>query len=79
MLIKDAKSSDHAKQGLIAQYSITDVQAQAILDMKLSRLTGLEQEKIREERRELLKSIEELAAILASAKFLAPLTMTLIS
>ena len=80
VLIKDAKSSDHAKQGLIAQYSITDVQAQAILDMKLSRLTGLEQEKIREERRELLKSIEELAAILASEqKVLAIIRDELIS
>ena len=65
-LVKQAKAAAEAKQGLIEDYKLTEKQAQAILDMKLQRLTGLEQNKIREDHKNLLKLIEELKAILAS-------------
>lgn len=65
-LIKKSKNAEEAKQGLISQYTLTPIQAQAILDMKLQRLTSLEQEKIREEHKNLLQLIEELKEILAS-------------
>ena len=50
----------------MADFSLTDVQAQAILDMRLQRLTGLEREKIHSEYQELLKNISQYKAILAS-------------
>jgi len=67
-LIKQSKSVQEAKTALIAHLAITDIQAAAILDMKLQRLTSLEQNKIRDEQKELLKLIEELKSILADEK-----------
>jgi DNA gyrase subunit A len=65
-LIRAAKSPAEAKTGLMTKYPLSEVQAQAILDMKLQRLTGLEREKIISEYQETLKEIERLRAILAS-------------
>ncbi|HLR08638.1 MAG TPA: DNA gyrase subunit A [Bacillota bacterium] len=64
-LIRNSKTTDIAKAGLMEQYSLTDKQAQAILDMRLQRLTGLEREKIENEYRDLVERIKELKAILA--------------
>ncbi|MGD0887133.1 MAG: DNA gyrase subunit A [Thermodesulfovibrionales bacterium] len=65
-LIRASKSPEEAKQGLMSSYPLSQVQAQAILDMKLQRLTGLEREKIISEYKETLKEIERLRAILGS-------------
>ncbi|MFO7883743.1 MAG: DNA gyrase subunit A [Desulfobacteraceae bacterium] len=65
-LIRRSKSPDEAKQGLISRYELTAIQAQAILDMRLQRLTGLEQDKIIQEYDELLKAIAWYRKILAS-------------
>ncbi|NUN22283.1 MAG: DNA gyrase subunit A [Candidatus Jettenia caeni] len=67
-LIKTSSSVDHARQELISQFSLSEVQANAILDMKLQRLTGLEQEKIEEEYKKLCADIKEYEAILANEK-----------
>jgi DNA gyrase subunit A len=64
-LIRKSKSPTEAKEGLIKTFGLTDVQAKAILDMRLQRLTALEREKILEEYRELLELIKGLEAILA--------------
>ncbi len=63
-LIKTAKSDLEAKEGLISRFNLTEVQSEAILEMKLRRLTGLEREKIEEELDRLLKFILELKNIL---------------
>lgn len=63
-LIRESKSPKEAKESLIIHLEITDVQAQAIIDMKLARLTGLEREKIIEEFLNIMKLIDELDAIL---------------
>ncbi|MEW6108638.1 MAG: DNA gyrase subunit A [Nitrospirota bacterium] len=65
-LIRSAKSPDEAKRGLMTYYPLSEVQAQAILDMKLQRLTGLEREKIIGDYKDTLKEIERLKAILGS-------------
>jgi DNA gyrase subunit A len=65
-LIRGAKSPAEAREGLMTQFSLTQIQAQAILDMQLQRLTGLERQKIVDELVELLKTIERLRAILSS-------------
>jgi DNA gyrase subunit A len=65
-LIRASKSPEEAKQGLMRGYPLSEIQAQAILDMKLQRLTGLERDKIISEYKETLKEIERLKAILAS-------------
>lgn len=67
-LIKASKTPEEARTGLVAKFKLSTIQAQAILDMKLQRLTGLEREKIIEEYEETLKGIESLKAILASDK-----------
>ncbi|HAC2017458.1 TPA_asm: DNA gyrase subunit A [Listeria monocytogenes] len=64
-LIRGSKTSDVAKQGLMTQFNLSDKQAQAILDMRLQRLTGLEREKIEEEYQNLVALINDLKAILA--------------
>ncbi|EST10445.1 DNA gyrase subunit A [Sporolactobacillus laevolacticus] len=64
-LIRNSKTTDIARQGLMDNFSLTEIQAQAILDMRLQRLTGLEREKIEQEYAELVKKIAELKAILA--------------
>src|SRR5580765_3801902 len=69
-LIRNAKNPGEAREGLITQFSLSQIQAQAILDMQLQRLTGLERQKILDELAELLKTIERLRAILASERLL---------
>jgi DNA gyrase subunit A len=65
-LIRKAKSPAEAKEGLRLRFHFSDLQAQAILDMRLQRLTGLERQKIVEEYEETLKLMERLRQILAS-------------
>jgi DNA gyrase subunit A len=65
-LIRGSSNPTVAREGLITQFGLSQVQAQAILDMQLQRLTGLEREKILNELAELLKLIERLLAILSS-------------
>ena len=65
-LIRSAKSPAEARGGLIDQFELTQKQAQAILDMQLQRLTGLERQKIIDELAELIKTIDRLRAILES-------------
>jgi DNA gyrase subunit A len=67
-LIKKSKTVDDARQGLMAKFKLSQIQAQAILDMKLQRLTGLERQKIEDEYAFLLKLIKELKEILGSRK-----------
>ncbi|HEY7292546.1 MAG TPA: DNA gyrase subunit A [Vicinamibacterales bacterium] len=69
-LIRGSKTPPEAREGLIASFGLTQIQAQAILDMQLQRLTGLERQKILDELAELLKTIERLRAILASDRLL---------
>jgi DNA gyrase subunit A len=69
-LIRSAKTVPEAREGLMTQFSLSQLQAQAILDMQLQRLTGLERQKILDELAELLKTIERLRAILASERLL---------
>ena len=63
-LIRASSDSNEAKAGLIAEFEFTDIQAQAILDMRLHRLTGLEREKIESEYNQLIKDIARFKAIL---------------
>jgi DNA gyrase subunit A len=69
-LIRGSKTVPEARDGLITQFSLSQLQAQAILDMQLQRLTGLERQKILDEMAELLKTIEQLRAILGSERLL---------
>ncbi|MBW2987890.1 DNA gyrase subunit A [Candidatus Woesearchaeota archaeon] len=65
-LIKSAKSPKEAEIGLVESYQLSEKQARAILDMKLSKLTALEQEALEKEHKVLTERIKELEAILAS-------------
>jgi len=65
-LIRKSKTPNEAKDGLIESFGLTPIQAQAILDMRLQRLTGLEQKKILEEYESILKDIAKFKEILAS-------------
>jgi DNA gyrase subunit A len=65
-IIKEASSDDDAKQKLMLKFNLTEIQTDAILEMKLRRLTGLERKKIEEELEQLLALIKELNEILAS-------------
>jgi DNA gyrase subunit A len=67
-LIRRSKDPDTARDALIKRFKLSRAQAQAILDMRLQRLTALESDKIREEHKELIKLIKELRAILADEK-----------
>jgi DNA gyrase subunit A len=69
-LIRGSKTVPEARDGLMANFGLTQIQSQAILDMQLQRLTGLERQKILDELAELLKTIERLRAILASERLL---------
>src|SRR6202040_1351240 len=64
--IRASQTPAEARENLISSFSLSEVQAQAILDMRLQRLTGLEREKVVEEYRELMALIERLRAILGS-------------
>ena len=69
-IIRGSKTTQIAKEGLIEEFNLTDVQAQAIVDMRLRALTGLEREKLETEYAELMQRIGELKAILADRKLL---------
>jgi DNA gyrase subunit A len=65
-LIRRAQSPDEARSGLMRRFTLTEIQANAILDMRLQRLTQLERTKLVEEYREVLKQIEYLRSVLGS-------------
>ena len=65
-LIRRSQSPDEARAGLMRQFALTEIQASAILDMRLQRLTQLERAKLVEEYQEVLKQIEYLKSVLAS-------------
>jgi len=67
-LIRSSKTVEEARGGLMSKFGLSEKQAQAILDMRLQRLTGLEREKIDEEYRELLKTINYLREVLENEK-----------
>ena len=69
-IIRGSKTTNEAKEKLIEHFELDDVQAQAIVDMRLRALTGLEREKLQNEYAELMKKIEEFRAILADRKLL---------
>ena len=69
-IIRASASTAEAKLNLIERFEFTDIQAQAIVDMRLRALTGLEREKLENEHRELMAKIKELKAILADEKLL---------
>ena len=69
-LIRGSKTTQEAKTGLMNKFGLTDIQAQAILDMRLQRLTGLERDKIEAEYEELIKKINRLKEILANERLL---------
>lgn len=65
-LIRKSKNGQEAKEGLMNTFKLTEIQAQAILDMRLQRLTGLERQKIEDEYKEVLAEIQRLKEILGS-------------
>lgn len=69
-LIRGSRTTEEARSGLMEQFGLSVEQAQAILDMRLQRLTGLEREKIEEEYQELMKKIAEYKAILADEQLI---------
>ncbi|HEY3106992.1 MAG TPA: DNA gyrase subunit A [Gaiellaceae bacterium] len=64
-LIRGSEDADEARTGLMEQFGLSELQAQAILDLRLQRLTGLEQRKVREEHKDLMERITELRSILS--------------
>jgi DNA gyrase, A subunit len=75
-LIRGSRTTDDAREGLIARFGLTLEQAQAILDMRLQRLTGLERDKIEAEYNELLAKIAEYKAILADEQLVLDIIST---
>jgi len=69
-LIRGSKTVPEAREGLMTNFGLSQIQSQAILDMQLQRLTGLERQRILDELADLLKTIERLRAILASERLL---------
>lgn len=67
-IIRSSKTVADAKQGLMGRFGLTDIQSQAIVDMRLARLTGLEREKIEEEYAELIKMINYYREVLANER-----------
>jgi DNA gyrase subunit A len=67
-LIRKSKTPEEARTGLMEKFKLTQIQAQAILDMKLQKLTGLEREGILNEYKEILKTIEHLKSVLADER-----------
>jgi DNA gyrase subunit A len=72
-LIRASKTTPEARDGLIREFGLTQAQAQAILEMQLQRLTGLERQKVLDELAELMKTIDRLRAVLASDELLMQL------
>lgn len=75
-IIRGADNDDDAKQKLMSNFSLSDIQSQAILDMRLKRLTGLERSKLDEEYNQLNKLITELRSILADRKLVLDIIKT---
>ncbi|MCE3240586.1 MAG: gyrase, subunit [Deltaproteobacteria bacterium] len=75
-LIRNANDPKAAKEGLVASFGLSDLQAQAILDMRLQRLTGLERDKILQEHKETVELIAKLLAILADEKEIYKIIVT---
>ncbi|GFN31282.1 DNA gyrase subunit A [Paenibacillus xylaniclasticus] len=75
-LIRGSRTTDEAREGLIARFELSQEQAQAILDMRLQRLTGLERDKIEAEYNELLAKIAEYKAILADEQLVLEIIST---
>ncbi|MBF0466490.1 MAG: DNA gyrase subunit A [Nitrospirae bacterium] len=75
-LIRAAQTPEIARRGLITEFPLSEIQANAILEMRLQRLTGLEREKIVSEYNEVIKEIERLRAILASEALIAQIIKT---
>lgn len=73
-LIRNSKDPDAAREGLISRFGLSEIQAKAILDMRLQRLTGLERDKIQQEYKEVMELIDRLKNILANE----PLRMEII-
>ena len=69
-LIRKSESPQIAKDGLMSKLSLSDIQAQAILDMRLQRLTALERDKILDERKEIINTVKKLKEILDSEKLI---------
>lgn len=69
-IIRASKTTQIAKEGLMERFGLSEVQSQAIVDMRLRALTGLEREKLENEFKELMEKIKELKAILADKKLL---------
>jgi DNA gyrase subunit A len=69
-LIRGSADADEARAGLMDEFGLSEIQAQAILDMRLQRLTALESDKVREEHGELVKEIKRLREILADEKLI---------
>jgi DNA gyrase subunit A len=67
-LIRGSKNTEEARDKLIERFKLTDIQARAIVEMRLRQLTGLEQDKLRAEFEELMKLIEHLKALLADVQ-----------
>ena len=65
-LIRGSRTPEDAKNGLIEKFKLSEIQAKAILDLRLQKLTGLERDKLKEEHAELMKLIEHLESILAN-------------
>jgi DNA gyrase subunit A len=74
-LIRGSKAPAEARSGLMSEFRLTRLQAQAILDMQLQRLTGLERQKIVDELTELLKTIEQLRSVLGSDTLLLEIVL----
>ena len=75
-LIRNANDPKAAKEGLVASFGLSELQAQAILDMRLQRLTGLERDKILQEHKETTELIAKLLAILADEKEIYKIIVT---
>ena len=75
-LIRSANDPKAAKEGLVASFGLSEAQAQAILDMRLQRLTGLERDKILQEHKETVELIAKLLAILADEKEIYKIIVT---
>ena len=75
-LIRNANDPKAAKEGLVASFGLSELQAQAILDMRLQRLTGLERDKILQEHKETVELIAKLLAILADEKEIYKIIVT---
>ncbi|MFA5536163.1 MAG: DNA gyrase subunit A, partial [Bacillota bacterium] len=75
-IIRESKNREVAREALIAKFSFTQIQADAILEMRLHQLTGLEREKLEEEYKELIKTIARLQAILDNERLLMDIIKT---